>query len=110
MFDKLKEIMMDKIERNAVKSVLDNKVVYLKKSKFFGEWREINPPVNEDGSWNIRNLVFGGSANLFRLIIMLAIAGMFLFALWESNKNLTALLSDPCVQNCIQNPINFLIK
>jgi len=100
MFEKLKQKMLDRIERDAVKSQMTyhinkgtkkrpkiktiTETVYIKRSKipFVGDWGRIYPPVNEDGSWNIVNVIFGGKKNLIKLLAISAIVGM---ALYEFN-------------------------
>ena len=90
MFEKLKIKLLDRIERDAVKSemtyrpTLDaepvTEIVYMKRSKIplVGDWARIYPPVNEDMSWNFTNLIFGGKKNLIKLIF---IAGLVTLAL-----------------------------
>jgi len=91
MFEKLKQNLLEKIERNAVKSECTyqfkkhpepiTEIVYLKRSKMplVGDWGRIYPPVNEDGSWNFTNLIFGGKKNLIKLIFIGVIIGMVFF-------------------------------
>jgi len=87
MFEKLKESFRRRIETDAVKlenlqyrmkkdsEPITEPVVYLKRSKIplTGDWQRIYPPVNEDGTWNVVNLLFGGWKNLIRLLIIGAI-------------------------------------
>lgn len=47
MNDKIKEV------------IIDNDKVYMKKD--FSGWRVIYPIKNTDGSWNMKNLILGGS-------------------------------------------------
>ena len=91
MFEKLKQKLLERIERDAVKSEMTYRLtkdsepvtetVYMKRSKMplVGDWGRIYPPVNEDGSWNIVNLIFGGKKNLIKLAVIAAIVGMVLF-------------------------------
>ena len=104
MFEKLKQRMLDKIEVDAVKSELNKEVVYMKKSRMplIGDWARIYPPVNEDGSWNIPNLLFGGKKNLIKLLIIVAIVGMVLLQFFE-NYNLLGQAVE-CCNRC--NAIN----
>lgn len=100
-----KEKMLLKIEQNCVKSTLDGKVVYLKKSKipiFGGEWKEIHPPVNEDLSVNWINLIFGGRRNLMRLILLGAIVTMVILQFRENYRILGQAIE--CCNRC--NAIN----
>ena len=109
MLERLKRSMLERIERGAVKSEINGDTVYLKKSKLpliGGEWQQINPPVNEDGSWNIVNLIFGGKRNFIILLIILAIAFMVLMQFKVNFDYLNILKDNPCVQACIQHEVN----
>ena len=98
MFEKLKQSLLERIERDAVKSEMTyrfkknsepiTETVYMKRSKtpLTGDWQRIYPPVNEDGSWNIINLIFGGKKNLIRLICVGGIIAMVLFGFNEMFK------------------------
>jgi hypothetical protein len=105
MFENLKSWMLARIERDCVKSELGGRVVYLKKSRMplvGGEWKEVNLPVNENGSWNIPNLIFGGKRNLVILIFFLVIAG-FVFLQFKQNFDyIEELRNLPCVQTCLE--------
>lgn len=95
MFEKLKQKLLDRIERDAVKSECTyhptrdadpiTETVYLKRSKMplTGDWQRIYPPVNEDGSWNIINLIFGGKKNLIRLLFIATLVVMVLLGFKE---------------------------
>jgi len=109
MFEKLKQDMLKKIETDAVKSELNGETVYLKKSRIplVGDWARIYPPVNENGSWNIPNLIFGGKKNLIKLIIVLVIIAMLFAGIYQLIQGYEAILNQPCVQSCI-NPIKYL--
>lgn len=112
MFEKLKQKLLDRIERDAVKSQMTyhptrdsepiTETVYMKKSKtpLTGDWQRIYPPVNEDGSWNIINLIFGGKKNLIRLIYVGALIGIILFAFNEL-FNYISILKETCVQQIL---------
>lgn len=93
MFENLKIKFLERIERNAIKSELKGEVVYLKKGSIFApipifgpymsDWGRIYPAVNEDGTWNITNLVFGGTRNLIKLILIGALVAVVLLAFKE---------------------------
>ena len=73
--------MQRRIEKDAVVSYLHGKKVVLKKSKvpiLGGEWKEIHPPVDEDGNLNYLNLIFGGWRNFLIILVVLGIVGLFL--------------------------------
>ena len=88
MLEKLKQKLLERIKRDAVKSECSYRMkrdsepitetVYIKRSKMplIGDWARIYPPVNEDGSWNIINLVFGGKKNLIKLLFIVGLVGM----------------------------------
>ncbi len=76
MFEKLKEVMLERQERDSVKSMMTyrpkkkeeqtiTEEVIMKRSKLWlvGDWGRVYPPVNENGTWNIANLLFGGRKN-----------------------------------------------
>jgi hypothetical protein len=120
MLEQLKKTLTEKIEKNSVKSELSyvdkegntqTEIVYLKKSliPILGDWHRVYPPVNEDGSWNKVNLIFGGKRNLIKLIIVLALAGLFFLAFKEIGSNYETLANLPCVKNCLFNINNATI-
>lgn len=89
MLEELKKTLQEKIETNAVKSEMTwtksngeqvTEQVYLKRSRIplVGDWARVYPPLNEDGSWNIVNLIFGGKQNFWKLVGIMFI----LFLLW----------------------------
>jgi len=116
MFEKLKKRLQEKIEKNAVKSELTwidsfgnvhiDKVL-LKRSQMWlvGDWERIYPPINEDGTWNITNLLFGGKKNLIKLVVYVILVGIVLLAFYEIFHYVEVLRSLPCFQSCL-NPIN----
>jgi hypothetical protein len=110
MFESLKEKLRSKIENNSIKSTLtnpkngDTEVVYLRYGGIIRDWGRIYPPVNEDGSWNIANLVFGGKKNVYRLLIALGLAALALYGVYDIFHSMQSILNSPCVQTCI-NPI-----
>ncbi len=114
MFDTLKGSLQEKIEKNAVKlnlswvkdGVVVNEEVILKRSRIplIGDWGRIYPPVNEDGTWNIINAVFGGWKNLFKLLLVGAIVTVVFLAFKDIFSSYEALVNSPCVSSCI-NPI-----
>jgi len=116
----LKENLQRKIEKNSVKSIMtwtDKKgdhteEVIMKRSNtpLVGDWQRIYPPINEDGSWNWINTIFGGKKNLIKLIMVLGIMAMILFAFNEVFNGIEAFRSTPCVQSCIEMAKNQLPK
>ena len=106
MLERLKDYLLRIIEKDCVKSELEGKVVYLKKSQLpviGGEWKEINPPINEDRSWNLINLIFGGKKNFIILLIILAITGGVLFQFYNNFNYIETLTNNPCIEFCMQD-------
>jgi len=109
MFENLKTKLLDRIEKDAVKSEMTyrptkkaepiTETVYVKRSKipFIGDWSRIYPPVNEDGTWNLTNLIFGGRKNLIKLIF---IAGLVIAALlgYKELFSYVEVLKATCIQ------------
>lgn len=82
-----KKRIAEKLQREVQKSYFKTKdalgneyteEVLFKKSKLplVGDWGRIYPPINEDGSTNWMNLIFGGKRNFFRLLVILVILGL----------------------------------
>ena len=88
-----KDNLQKRIEKNAVKSNLawtdkhgveHSETVLLKKSRMplVGDWARIYPPLNENGSVNILNLVFGGRKNFIKLLMIFLV--LFLIYSWTT--------------------------
>lgn len=111
MFESLKEGFKKKIEDKAIKSTLVNpktnqeEIVYLRYGGLISDWGRVYPVVNEDGSWNLTNLIFGGKKNLIRLAILLGLIALALWGVYDMVHSTKLLLNTPCIQSCI-NPIN----
>lgn len=108
MFDNLKRKIQERIEKDAIKvsdlsykdingNIVSEDIV-VKKSRFplIGDWGRIYPAVNEDGSWNYINLLFGGKKNLIKLLVVLGVVGMFFLAFYEIFSQWVAL-KDSCI-------------
>ena len=107
MFEKIKNVIKKKIEEGTIKSYLDGEIVYLKKSKLpiiGGEWSQVHLPLNEDDTWNIPNLLFGGWRNLAKLLVILFIVGFVVLQMVNDMNIIKSLLENPCVQSCIKMP------
>lgn len=117
MFEKLKTRLLDRIERDAVKSEMTytpvlfltgkkgnpiTETVYAKRSKLplVGDWARIYPPVNEDMSWNFINLIFGGKKNLIKLIFVAGLIGIVLLG-YNELFGYIETLKVSCVQQII---------
>lgn len=101
MFEKLKQRLLDRIEKDAVKSEMTyhinegtkknpkiksiTETVYIRRSKMplTGDWQRIYPPVNEDGTLNIVNFIFSGKKNLIRLLFVAGIITIVLLGFQE---------------------------
>lgn len=113
MFEKFKARLLEKIEKNAIKSELSwidkegNEhidIVYLKRSKLpLGDWGRIYPPIDENGKTNRINLIFGGKRNLIKLLVILGLVALFFLAYYEIASQYTYMRNLPCVQVCIDN-------
>lgn len=79
---------------NIISILLDKEKIYLKKSRF--GYRVVNPIRNNDGSYNLKNLLIGGS--WINIIIVGIIVTVILGCLWEYSTNVSNLLE------CIKNP------
>lgn len=112
MVESLKEWVQRKIEKGAIKSYINGEEVILKKSKMWvlgGDWSQIHPPVNEDGSINYVNFIFGGWRNLKLLIISLVLVGLVLLGFHEVFQTHNTLISLPCVQECLNKTANLIV-
>lgn len=99
-----KERTQAKIEADTVKSELDGDIVYLKRSagvygfiprwlkigEMMKEWHQIYPALNEDGTWNISNVLFGGKRNFVKLITILLIVAMAFYGVYQIFDGLQA--------------------
>jgi len=61
-----------------------------------GDWQRIYPPVNEDGTFNIVNLIFGGRKNLIRLLFVLGLITIVLLG-YKDLFNYIAYLEESCI-------------
>lgn len=78
-----------------IKSVIiDGEKVFLKKSAL--GYRVIKPIRNEDGSYNLKNLLLGGS--WVNILIIGLIVTIIIGCLWEYSSNVNNLLE------CIKHP------
>lgn len=108
----LKEKIQGKIEKNAVKSEIGGEEVILRKGSIFSwipilgeymkEWHQIYPAINEDGSYNIPNILFGGWRNLIKLVFILLIIGMFFYGFYQYTEGARELASNECLEPCMQ--------
>lgn len=101
--EKLKQSMLERIERNAIKIDISGKKIYLKKSGMFKEWRVIYPPVNpETKKWDWVNFIFGGKSNAFRTFIVGVIILLLIFGISQIINSYESIMSNPTVQMCLR--------
>ena len=109
MFERLKRQLLERVQKNCVEipdvtyvdknGVTHTETILLKRSDLplVGDWVRVYPPVEEkeDGTlkFNLINLFFGGKKNLIRLIILMGIGAMVLFAFKELFNQYEALAS-----------------
>ena len=63
--------------------------IIVKRSRFpiIGDWGRIYPVLNEDGSWNWINSIFGGKKNFVKVLLVLGVIGLFLLGFYEVFKS-----------------------
>ena len=103
--ERIKLGIQKRTEKNAVKvpsisykdrtgNVITEDIV-IKRSNLplIGDWARVYPVLNEDGSWNIINAIFGGKKNLIKLLIVLGLVAVVLLAFSEFFSQYDALKS-----------------
>ena len=106
-----KEKLQRRIEKNAIKINLNGEEILLKKSGILAkDWHRFHPPINEDGTWNWLNFLFGGKSNFINLIAILVIIALLFIGIGEIFSGMQKILDAPCVQSCIQNINNISIS
>lgn len=99
----LKEMMLDKIEKDSIKVNVNGDLVYLKKGGIFKEWKVIYPPVNpETGEWNYTNLIFGGTGNAIKTFFIGLLLLMLLYGAYDLMSSYNSVMSNPVVQSCLK--------
>jgi hypothetical protein len=95
MLENFKRKIQERIERNGVKipnvtytdkkGIEHTEDIVLKRSNLplIGDWSRIYPPIDEEGKIKWINLIIGGKKNLIKLIVVLGIVAMILFAFYE---------------------------
>ena len=76
------------------KIILNNEPVYLKRG-WLG-WKTISPVRNEDGSFNIFNLIFGGKRGLFTLSVYAIIIILLALGFNEVISGCRDAAENPC--------------
>jgi hypothetical protein len=110
MLEDFKAKLKKRVEKKAIKLSIDGETIYLKKGGIlswipfncFSEWGRIYMPINEDGSWNLPNLFFGGWKNLIKLILVLLLAAMILSQFY-SDFQIISKLQETCTPILIPN-------
>ena len=112
MFEKLKERLLAREQKNAHKSICTwidkegishTEEVIMKRSRLplVGDWGRIYPVINENGNINWINVVFGGKKNFIKLLLILGIIALFFFGVYDILHQSKILMENPCVLNCI---------
>jgi hypothetical protein len=102
-----KEKLQKRLEKNAIKVNVNGEDILMKKSGLLTkDWHRFHPPINEDGSWNWMNFVFGGKSNLINLLAILGIIALLFLGLHEIFTNVQNILDTPCVQSCLNQIIH----
>ena len=104
MFDKLKDSLRERTERNAVKSTLSyikggesiTEEVIFKRSliPIIGDWGRIYPVITENNHIHYINLIFGGWKNFFKLVILLGIISLAFYGFYEVTNSCREILKD----------------
>lgn len=103
MFEKLKQTMLERIEKDSIKVNVNGEKVYLKKSGFPKEWHVIYPPVDpETGKWDKLNFLFGGKANALKYLVIGVIVLLLTLGVYEVVSSYNTIMSNPSVQICLQ--------
>lgn len=97
-----KEKLQKRLEKNAIKVNVNGEDILMKKSGLLTkEWHRFHPPINEDGSWNWINFIFGGKYNLVNLLAILGIIALLFLGLNQIFTSLQSIIDTPCVQSCL---------
>ena len=104
MFDKLKDSLRERTERNAVKSTLSytkggetiTEEVVFKRSliPIIGDWGRIYPVITENNKIHLINLIFGGWKNFFKLVILFSIIALAFYGFYEVTTSCREILKD----------------
>ncbi len=91
----IKKRIIEMIEKNSIKipnatytdrkgnQITEDIVVKRSLIPFIGDWSRVYPPLDEYNRINKVNLIFGGKKNLIKLLVVLTIIGLILFAFYE---------------------------
>lgn len=74
--------------------------IYVKKNIIFSGYRVVFPPKDENGKYNIPNLLFGGFSNLFKLIIILLLISAMMWSYAHDTAECKVLLSKTHEELC----------
>lgn len=105
---KIKKFAQERYERDGVKipNITWSKSgesftedIVIKRSKIWavGDWGRIYPVLNEDGSWNLVNTIFGGKKNFIKVLLVLGVLALFLIGYYEVFHSFE-LYRQTCVQ------------
>lgn len=102
-----REKLQEMTERNAIKIEAKGEIVLLKHSagifkvfpligSWMKEWHQFYPIINEDGSWNLVNALFGGRKNFVKLLTVLILVAMAFFGFYQITHGLQAQINVVC--------------
>jgi hypothetical protein len=104
-----KETLQRRIEKNAIKVNVNGEDILMKKSGLLiKDWHRFHPPINEDGSWNWMNFLFGGKSNLVNLLTILGIIALLFIGLGEIFSGMQRIIDTPCVQSCLNESLKII--
>jgi hypothetical protein len=87
--------------------VIENEAVHLKKD--FTGWRVIYPCKNDNGTWNWKNLLVGGSYwNIIKVIVIVVLLLFLIFSYLNDVSSCRHLLE--CGAKCPEEIISYLNK
>lgn len=82
------------------KDLPEDEKIYMKKGRFSG-WRIVYPLKNEDGSWNMKNLLIGGNWTfLFKVVLILGLFFGSIFIIFlayqQDVSHYASIISEMC--------------
>lgn len=99
----IRKILLERIEKNAIKVNVNGEKIYLKKSGFLKEWHVIYPPIDpETGKWDYINLIFGSKGNVIGTLLVVFITFLVIFGLYDFIREYNLIFSNPAVKICLE--------
>lgn len=99
----------DKMNPQIKKVEVDGQAVYLRNSNIplIGGWGVVHPIKDDNNKIVWVNLIFGGKANLFKLIIIFLLVASVLYGIYDYKQQVQVLL-DQCYNTSMLNVTNFI--